>query len=107
MTDDTEDDKKTDRVISMEDFKQSERKVERDAGNHKDIDDMTNLDVLESSEVLDLMKTADLSRVVVLGQMRDGKFRFGGNVHSYEEVIFMMEAYKKIILDNVVGQEYD
>ena len=88
------DDKKTDRVISMADFKKSVEKQDEEP-------------VLSSSEVLEHMKQYPLETVVVLGQQEDGRFRFGGNIVEMNEVIFLLEAYKKIILDSMIGVHYE
>ena len=89
------DDKKTDRVISMADFKKSAE---------KDCEDSPNL---TPNEVLEFMKQHSLETVVVLGQQEDGRFRFGGNIVEMSEVLFLLEAYKKIILDSLIGVSYE
>ena len=87
------DDKKTDRVISMADFKKSAEE--------------TTSDILNPKECLEFMKQYDLDTVVILAQQSDGSFRFGGNIVDVSEIIFLLEAYKKIILDSVVGFNYE
>jgi len=88
------DDKKTDRVISMADFKKSAENQDEEP-------------VLSASEVLEHMKQHPLETVVVLGQQEDGRFRFGGNIMEMSEIIFLLEAYKKIILDSMIGVHYE
>ena len=85
------DDKKTDRVISMADFRKSEAEQDGEAP------------AMTPEEVLDYMKTYDLGTVIILGQQKDGSFRFGGNIVDVSEVVFLLEAYKKIVLDSTVG----
>ena len=86
------DDKKTDRVISMADFKKSAKNPNEGTSS-----------VMSPEEVLEFMKTYELGTVVVLGQHKDGSFRFGGNIADISEVVFLLEVYRKIILDAAVG----
>jgi len=96
MTDEPED-TKTDRVISMAEFRKSERESK---------DGPSGMDAMTPNEVLEYMKQYQLQTVVILGQQSDGSFRFGGNIADVAEVVYLLEAYKKIIIDSSVGIGY-
>ena len=91
MTDDTED-KKTDKVISMKEFL---REVEHES----------SFPTVE--DILQLVGEHGTKKVVCVCEDFDGKMGFFTNCSNYMEILFFLEAYKKIILDYTVSQSHE
>lgn len=89
MADD--EDKKTDKVISMREF----------------LKEVKDEDVYTVSDVFDYCMQSSPKKAVVICENDEGKMGFFTNCSNYMEILFFIEAYKKIILDNTVGPTYE
>ena len=88
-----EEDKKNDRVISMKEFL---KEVEQDRAEDHSVADL-----------FDYCMQASPKKAVVICENEEGKMGFFTNCNNYMEILFFIEAYKKIILDNTVGPSYE
>lgn len=90
---DEPEDKKTDKVISMKEFL---KEVEQDRA-----------DAFSVSDVFDYCMQSTPKKAVVICENEEGKMGFFTNCSNYMEILFFIEAYKKIILDYTVGPSYE
>ena len=81
-------DKKTDRVISMEDFHKS-AKAEKEGGRTVE-------------EVLNMMKEHELDGLIAVGINNEGRMAFYTTSGDYGEILFLLEAYRKLVMEGVV-----
>ena len=102
---DEPDNKKTDKVISMADFSNTARRVEEVEGVEKVVDSLNS--VTAQSVLWEASQNTSLVSAVVLGQSKEGNFFFTSSIYSVAEIVLLLEAYKKILLDSIVGNSHD
>lgn len=88
----SEDDKKTDKVISMSEFL-------------KEVDSEDS-GIPSFSDLCSKAMERNPQKVVLLCEGDNGQMSFYTNCSNYPEIIFFLESYKKIILDYTVGEGY-
>jgi hypothetical protein len=84
-------DKKTDRVISMEDF-------QREA-DHQELGLMTVDDIVSK------IQENDITEMIAIGENEEGQISFYGNCQTAAKLIFFLEFYKKLVMDSMVPYE--
>jgi hypothetical protein len=84
-------DKKTDRVISMEDF-------QREA-DHQELGLMTVDDIVSK------IQENDITEMIAIGENEEGQISFYGNCKTAAKLIFFLEFYKKLVMDSMVPYE--
>lgn len=84
------DDKKKDKVISLEDFNRSVRKAEGDEPESPTIE-----------MIAEAMQKHNLEDFIGVGVTQDGRIAFYTTTSDYGQILFLCETYKKLIMEGV------
>ena len=99
MTEDNKD-KVSDKVITLEDFKRTEKQLE--AGEELDLSFIPDNPV---EHIIALAAKAGLTEVAISGVNANNRFEFFSSCDSAAETVYLLEAFKKIVLDTAIGLE--
>lgn len=99
MTDEKSDNK-DDKVITLEDFKRTEKQLE--SGENSDVSFTPDSPI---DHIIALAAQSNLTEVVISGVNQNNRFEFFSSCDSAAETVYLLEAFKKIVLDSAIGVE--